>query len=124
MKKCLYCNDEINGRNDKLFCMPSCKSAYHYKKHKEKTQTLFVRIDKQLKLNRRLLQHFNQAGKSTIRKEKLLQAGFNPKYFTHYWKNQAGDVYLFCYEFGFLSKRENNQVKYILVTWQEYMEKN
>ena len=123
MRKCLNCEDEIIGRNDKLFCMPSCKSAYHYKKHKEKTQTMFVRIDKQLKLNRRLLQHFNQAGKSTIRKEKLLQAGFDPTYFTHYWKNNAGDVYLFCYEFGFLLKRENNQTKYVLVTWQKYMEK-
>lgn len=84
---------------------------------------LWRSIDKQLKLNRRLLQHFNQAGKSTIRKEKMLQAGFDPKYFTHYWKNKSGDVYLFCYEFGFLLKRENNHSKYVLVTWQQYMEK-
>jgi len=123
MKKCLYCNDEINGRIDKLFCVPSCKSAYHYNKHKEKTQTRFVVIDKQLKLNRRLLQHFNQAGKSTIRKEKLLQAGFDPKYFTHYWKNRAGDVYLFCYEYGYLRKIEHGIKKYVLVTWQDYMGK-
>jgi len=31
MRKCLYCEDQINGRNDKLFCMPSCKSAYNLK---------------------------------------------------------------------------------------------
>jgi hypothetical protein len=33
------------------------------------------------------------------------------KYFTHYWKNQKGDVYLFCYEFGFLEKYENEKSK-------------
>ena len=48
-------------------------------------------------------------------------AGFNPKYFTHYWKNQKGDVYLFCYEFGFLKRTENGKAKYILVEWQKYM---
>jgi len=93
------------------------------KTHKEKTQTLFVRIDKQLKLNRRLLQHFNQAGKSTIRKEKLVQAGFNPNYFTHYWKNKNKDVYLFCYEYGFLARKESGKAKYILIKWQSFMER-
>ncbi|MDA0974281.1 MAG: hypothetical protein O2867_11165, partial [Bacteroidetes bacterium] len=83
--------------------------------------TLFARIDRQLKLNRRLLKHFNQAGKSTIRAQKLLDAGFDPHYFTHYWKNQAGNVYLFCYDVGFLKLKENDKVKYILIEWQDYM---
>ena len=88
----------------------------------EKEDNLFKKIDKQLRLNRRLLKIFNKAGKSTVRKEELLKAGFNPKYFTHYWKNQKGDVYLFCYEYGFLEKNENNKSKYVLVQWQDYME--
>jgi hypothetical protein len=82
---------------------------------------LYGVIDKQLKLNRRLLNHYNKAGKAVIRKTELLKAGFNPKYFTHYWKNQKGDVYLFCYEYGFLEKKEGEKVKYVLVQWQEYM---
>jgi hypothetical protein len=48
--------------------------------------------------------------------------GFNPKYFTHYWKNKKGNVYLFCYEFGFLETQEQNKKKYVLVQWQDYME--
>jgi predicted nucleic acid-binding Zn ribbon protein len=96
MRKCIECGSLITGRSDKLFCMPSCKSIYHYKKKKKKTQKMFVTIDKQLKQNRRLLRHFNHAGKSTIRKEKLLQAGFDPQFLTHYWKNSKGDVYLYC----------------------------
>lgn len=51
----------------------------------------------------------------------LINEGFNPKYFTHYWKNQKGAVYLFCYEFGFLERKEHNKVKYVLIQWQEYM---
>jgi hypothetical protein len=121
-KKCLYCKEEVIGRLDKMFCDPSCKSAFHYQKNLEKDASLYNRIDLQLKLNRRLLKNFNKAGKSTIRKEKLLEAGFNPKYFTHYWKNPKGDVYLFCYEFGFIQRTENKRLKYVLVEWQDYMD--
>lgn len=121
MKKCVECGDKIEGRVDKIFCTPYCKSNHHYKKNIEKEQGLYVAIDRQLKLNRRLLHHFNRSGKAVVRKEDFLKAGFNPKYFTHYWKNQQGDVYLFCYEFGFLEKKENGKSKYVLVQWQEYM---
>lgn len=118
---CLFCSEALIGRVDKQFCNPNCKSSYHYKKSKEKEPTLYNQIDQQLKLNRRILKNFNKAGKATVRKEVLLEKGFNPKHFTHYWKNKKGDVYLFCYEFGFLEKKENNKVKYILVQWQKYM---
>jgi len=123
MKKCLNCKEKLEGRSDKIFCTPYCKSSYHYQKSIEKEDNLFKKIDKQLKLNRRLLKNYNKAGKAVIRKEELLKVGFNPKYFTHYWKSQQGDLYLFCYEYGFLDKKENNKSKYVLVKWQEYMEK-
>lgn len=118
---CLFCKEPLEGRVDKLFCTPNCKSSYHYKKSKEKEASMYNRIDLQLKLNRRLLKNFNKAGKSIVRKETLIDAGFDPKYFTHYWKTEKGDVYLFCYEFGFLEKVENRKPKYLLVQWQEYM---
>ena len=120
---CLFCSQPMNGRIDKVFCNPNCKSSYHYKKSKEKGASLYNQIDHQLKTNRRILKNYNKAGKATIRKEALTDLGFNPKHFTHYWKNQKGDVYLFCYEFGFLEKVENNKSKYILVQWQDYMSK-
>ena len=121
MVKCLECKEPIVGRSDKLFCNANCKSAYHYQKNRESERPLFKKIDLQLKLNRRLLKRFNASGKSVIRKEEFLAQGFDPKYFTHYWKNQKGEVYLFCYEFGFLSTKENGKNKYVLVKWQDYM---
>jgi hypothetical protein len=120
-RPCLDCSKELIGRIDKIFCDQQCKSAYHYRKNKEKKITLFARIDKQLKLNRTLLQHFNRAGKSTLREEKLLEAGFDPNYFTHYWKNSKGQVYLFCYDVGYLKLKENGRHKYLLIDWQAYM---
>ena len=120
-RSCVHCNTPLEGRVDKLFCNPNCKSAYHYVKSQEKDASMYNRIDRQLKQNRRLLKNYNKAGKSTIRKENLINAGFEPKYFTHYWKNKKGDVYLFCYEFGFLERKENGRSKYVLVHWQPYM---
>jgi len=122
-RKCLDCNKEIEGRIDKKFCSEYCKSAYHYKKNQDKEKSLFNEIDKQLKLNRRILKDFNRAGKATVRKQVLLATGFNPKYFTHYWKNSNGQVYLFCYEYGFLALKENQKDKYVLVQWQPYMDR-
>lgn len=124
MKNCLACNKKLEGRSDKKFCDHYCKSVYHYKKNKEDTAKTYYRIDKQLKLNRSLLKKYNQAGKSTIRANTLIDKGFNPSFFTHFWKNKKGQVYLFVYEFGFLKTIENNTPKYILVQWQKYMEKS
>jgi hypothetical protein len=112
----------MEGRSDKRFCDPYCKSDYHYKKNKKDTANVYNKIDRQLKLNRRLLKKYNQAGKATIRKRILLDTGFNPNFFTHFWKTKKGQVYLFIYEFGFLKTNENNKEKYVLIQWQNYME--
>ena len=121
MGTCLNCNKELLGRSDKVFCDAYCKSSFHYKKKQGEKKSLFESIDKQLKTNRRLLKLFNKAGKAVVRKEELIAEGFNPKYFTHYWKNEKGDVYLFCYEFGFLTKEERGKSKCVLVKWQDWM---
>ncbi|MBN4071336.1 hypothetical protein JYT72_02380 [Crocinitomix catalasitica] len=118
---CLNCQEEVDGRIDKLYCTPYCKSAYHYQNKKFEGKTMFKNIDETLKRNRKLLAHYNSAGKAIIRKETLLKTGFNPNFFTHYYKTDVGDVYLFCYEFGFLSTIEKGKPKFLLVHWQDYM---
>jgi len=124
-KKCLSCQKEFEGRADKLYCSSYCKSDYHYQKNKKNAPTFYRKVDNQLKQNHRLLKHFNKAGKSTIRKEKLLEAGFNPNIFTHYWKTQKGNVYFFCYDYGFFSTSDNGKDKFVIVTWQpSYMTLN
>ncbi len=121
MKKCNFCDSEIIGRSDKKYCSVHCKSAHQYEKRKQEEGQYYT-IDKQLKTNRKILKAYNKSGLSTVRKEKLISEGFNPKYFTHYWKNQKGQVYLFCYEYGFMALKEHQKEKYVLVKWQPYMD--
>ena len=124
MNTCLYCRKELEGRVGKKFCTPYCKSSHHYEINKEKEASLFKKVDKQLKMNRRILKEYNKSGLSTVRKEILIKEGFNPQYFTNYWKNDKGQVYLFCYEYGFLEIKKEVKPKYVLITWQNYMDKN
>lgn len=121
-KECLYCKKKLTGRTDKKYCNLHCKSAYQYKKIREQPEKFYNKVDNQLRLNRKLLKEYNKAGKSVVRCQVLLEKGFNPKFFTHYWKNQKGKVYLFVYEYGFLKKTEHGKEKYVLVTWQDYMQ--
>jgi len=121
-RKCLECDKLLEGRADKQYCDPYCKSAYHYKKSQSETPKFYIKVQQQLKNNRKILKNYNKAGKATVRAKTLIDAGFNPKYFTHYWKNNKGDIYLFVYEYGFLKRKERNIEKYILIKWQDYME--
>ena len=120
-RQCLYCNKEIDGRSDKKFCDPYCKSAYHYKQSQEQEPKFYNKVNNQLKLNRKILKKYNKAGKATVRAETLINLGFNPNFFTHYWKNKKDDVYLFVYEFGFIKRYENGKEKFVLILWQNYI---
>jgi len=121
-KKCLACNRDLEGRVDKKFCDAHCKSAYQYQQTKLTEPKFYNRVDNQLKLNRRILKFYNKAGKSIVRASTILEQGFDHKFFTHYWKNNKGDVYLFVYEYGFLKRRESGKDKFVLILWQDYME--
>jgi hypothetical protein len=120
-RKCLSCNRNLQGRSDKMFCDAHCKSSYHYKKSIEETPRFYIRVDNQLKQNRKILKIFNKAGKAIVRSSKLKELGFDSNFFTHYWKNTKGDVYLFVYEFGFLKRQEHGVEKFVLIQWQDYM---
>lgn len=119
-KKCPVCDGLVHGRTDKVFCSVECKRASDYEKRKSE-EALFLKIDRQLKINRKILKKYNRVGKTILRKEQVIKEGFNPKYFTHYWKNKKGDVYLFVYDYGFLAIKDNQKDKYLIVQWQNYM---
>lgn len=114
-QNCLYCNKELVGRADKKFCNKYCRSAYHYQKSREESPNFFSRVDQQLRLNRRILKAYCKAGKLIVQTSTLFNEGFNPKFFTHYGKNNEGKKILFVYEFGFSMQNE----KLMLMQWQE-----
>ena len=120
IKNCQWCGELLEGRSDKKYCDEHCRSASNRKKQYAKEYS-YRSIDQQLKVNRKILKFFNQAGKTVIRKENLLNKGFNPRFITHYWKSKKGQVYRFCYEYGFLEIKEQTKSKYVLIHWQKYM---
>jgi hypothetical protein len=120
-RKCLFCGHSIEGRSDKIFCSTDCRSAYHYLKSQNNNPSVFKKINQKLKRNRSLLKHFNQAGFAMINKFKLQDEGFDPNYYTHFWKSKKGKVFLFCYEYGFRLSMEAKESKYELIKWQSHM---
>ena len=124
MKNCIWCKEALEGRVDKKYCSPYCRTAFHNQKAKETgVSTLLSKIDNQLKQNRRILKEYNKAGKATVVQQVLLKEGFSPKYFTHYWRAKNRNLYFFCYEYGFMEKDENGKKKYVLIKWQPFMER-
>ena len=82
MKFCLSCSKELVGRTDKKFCDAQCRSTYHNQNRPQHEITI-QKINSILRRNRSLLAHFCPSGKSTVRKDVLLQSGYSLELFTH-----------------------------------------
>lgn len=117
---CPVCNQKIQGRIDKIYCSDSCRSAHNYEK-RQNEEKFYIEVNRQIHTNRKILKQYNRWGHTTLRKDVLHREGFDPNYFTHYWKNSRGQVYLFVFDYGFLSLKQNGKEKYLIVNWQEYM---
>ena len=117
---CLHCNKPLEkGRIDKKFCDHYCRNAYNNEQIRETEKTIKL-INQILRKNRMILRTINPEGKSTVRKEYLELSGFNFKYFTHKYEAKNGNIYWFCYEYGYmLSTTEPEKV--VIVNYQEYM---
>lgn len=121
MGKCIDCGAVLKGRIDQKFCNDYCRASFHYHQNKKKKADKYKLIDKQIKLNRRILKRYTLSGQAQIKRELLHKEGFDFNYFTHYWKAKNGNVYLFCFEYGYRDLKDNG--KYMLITWQDYMSK-
>lgn len=101
-KSCLACGKELHGRADKKFCNDYCRNAYN--NHLKSANSPVVRnINNALLKNRRILEAvLGEEEMKKLTKDKLLQQGYAFKYNTHTYTNKKGDVYFFCYEYGYL----------------------
>jgi len=59
------------------------------------------------------------SGKSKTTREKLMTAGFNFNYFTNEYKTKSGNLYKFCYEYGYIRLPKGD---YAVVLRKEYVE--
>lgn len=101
-KFCLSCGEPIKGRTDKKFCDDQCRSNYNNRLNSENSVQIRI-VNNILKKNRKLLEAVGGVdGKGKISKQKLMEKGFNFKYFTQMHTTQKGSVYKLCYEYAYL----------------------
>jgi hypothetical protein len=102
-KKCLSCGKPVAGRIDKKFCDDYCRNTYN-NQMKSGSNNLIRNINNALKKNRNILAAILPDSEDTakISREKLLEQGFIFKYRTHTYTNKKGNVYGYCYDYGYL----------------------
>jgi hypothetical protein len=103
---CLYCNKVLRGRSDKKFCDDNCRNAYNNQLKKDEDKA-YRKIDKSLKKNRRILKQILGESKTrSVTEKQLLQKGFEFRHHTHHFLTRNGDEYLFCYDYGWLPRKD------------------
>ncbi|WP_258104484.1 hypothetical protein [Marinoscillum sp. MHG1-6] len=123
--KCENCDGQLTGRVDKRFCDDQCRSNYH-NRNKRKSERVIAAVNRQIRKNRSILHRFCPNGKATVRKERLLDAGFSFQYFSSIYQ-QGKLAYYFSYEYGFApiveqSHSEGRPIeKVLIIQYQEHM---
>ena len=100
---CLECSSTLRGRLDKKFCNDYCRNAYNNKQNSDVNN--FVRnINNALRKNRRILDSVIKPGEEMGKTSRatLSRQGFDFNFHTHQYTNKKGQVYHFCYEYGYL----------------------
>ncbi len=102
-KQCLSCGKTLKGRIDKKFCDDYCRTQYNNQLKAEDTAVI-KKINAVLRSNRRILERQIAPGEEMGKcpRQKLADAGYNFQYLTHQYTNKKGNVYFFCYEYGYL----------------------
>jgi len=114
-KLCLECKTVIEGRSDKKFCSDHCRIAYN-NENRSKYKKTIRKIDLILHNNFEILRKLNHKGNMKISKSQLTNAGFNFTYFTNIYTAKNGNIYYFCYDYGY---RYLNEIGEILVVKKE-----
>ncbi len=117
-KNCMYCNEPLEGRYDKKFCDSFCRSAYH-NQTKTSTEAYIKNVNRQLRANRSALRKACPLGKATVRKSFLKTMGMDFKHLTHSWKSNGGNLYYFCYDYGYTPSVDPEKV--VIIQQQGYM---
>jgi len=102
-RNCLFCSKSIQGRVDKKFCDDQCRNNYN-NRLKAGKNNLVRNINNALKKNRKILESTLPEGEGTAKasREYLLLEGFHFKYHTHHYVNKKGNIYVYCYDYGYL----------------------
>jgi hypothetical protein len=102
-KNCMACGKPVKGRSDKKFCDDYCRNAYNNRANGINSG-IIRSINNDLKKNRQILASLLPKQQETIKtlKSKLIDLGFKFRWMTHQYTNSKGQVYYYCYDYGYL----------------------
>lgn len=108
LRICAYCHDKIRGRSDKKFCNDGCRNSFNNRLNGEVNASI-REINSKLRKNRRVLESILPPDTPFIKlkKQALLNKGFQLNFQTHTRISAKGSVYSFCYEYGYTSIGED-----------------
>ena len=111
-KRCLYCNNPLSGRADKIFCDDRCRNNYYYKVNNGRKE--YIRnINKILLKNRGILKAVNPSGRTSVSKQYLEMLGFDFRYFTGTHTTKKGRLYYLVYDQAY-SINDNDMVTLVV----------
>ena len=102
---CIACQTLITGRSDKKFCNNNCRSDFNNQVNKGR-DLLMRQINKILKRNKLILARFFLQDDVILTTSILTAAGFDFRYYTHKEKDELGNLYTYCYDYGYLKGKE------------------
>jgi len=103
-RKCLDCGAVLKGRVDKKFCNDYCRNNYNNRQKSKSNYSSLVRnINNALLKNRKVLESVLPEGEETAKasRDKLMRLGFHFKYFTEMLVAKNGNIYHYCYDYGY-----------------------
>jgi len=102
---CLECNDVLRGRADQKFCSDACRNTFNNRINND-SNSIIRNINNTLRKNRRILLNLLEQKKSKVKRETLMNKGYNFTYSTHSYTTKKGNHYFFCYDYGYLILEE------------------
>lgn len=99
-RKCLDCGDVLKGRADKKFCSDQCRNNYNNRLNKD-TNSFVRNVHLLLRRNRRILADLYEEQRIRVHRDALFALGFNFAFFTHTIETSTGEMFRYCYEYGF-----------------------
>jgi hypothetical protein len=105
IKYCLACNRSIKGRTDKKFCDGSCRNSYNNRLYSYSIPVI-RKINNSLRKNRRILEELFlglDIKALVVERKKLVELGFQFKYFTEQSHSDKKEQYYYCYDYGYRS---------------------
>lgn len=97
---CAFCGRELTGRADKKFCDDTCRNNYAYRRNKYGDEVI-SKINKSLQNNRTVLRSMVRSGRKIVKKQTLVDNGFDFNVITGVYETHRKQDYKLLYDYAY-----------------------